>query len=361
MLAEDCMPIPFQIHRRIPFIRRPFWQRDLALRDRDQALSERDQALRDCDATQQALDHTLEELAAARAAVACDKSRQAVDRAISTCQSSCLSTRENLPLPSGTTDFKKFGARFITDFPTDANSFNLQSGSWKYDYDKLSHADIMANIHSDGRPKYCADTFPGFRDFRIIEVGPSDGYNTAGLELHGAKDIISIEGNAGAFLRCLIMKNVFQLKAKFLLGDFIQYLDDPKTAADLIYASGVLYHLTDPVEFIRRCSEISPNLFLWTFYHDPKVINDHEYERMWFAPSENYVKVSNGHSFTYHRRYYEMSIVESEKYAGGLKRFANWLSYDDLFTAIEMAGYRVDKVIEDEYSGIPALNILAHK
>jgi hypothetical protein len=39
--------IPFQLHRRIPLIRRPFYQRDQVTRERDQASRERDQALAD--------------------------------------------------------------------------------------------------------------------------------------------------------------------------------------------------------------------------------------------------------------------------------------------------------------------------
>ncbi len=178
-----------------------------------------------------------------------------------------------------TIEFKEFRDRFITEFPSELNAFQMQKGSWKFDYDILSIEEIIKNIYADGRPKFCADTFPGFKDFRIVEVGPSDGYNTAGLEFHGARKIVSVEGNVGAFLRCLIMKNAFNLKTKFLLGDFLQNLHSPETVADLIYASGVLYHLVDPVDFLLRCGEISRNLFIWTFYYDPQVILNHDYEK----------------------------------------------------------------------------------
>ena len=62
------MQIPFQLHRRIPLIRRPFWQldvvrreRDLALADRDAARRERDLALADRDATGRERDLALAE------------------------------------------------------------------------------------------------------------------------------------------------------------------------------------------------------------------------------------------------------------------------------------------------------------
>ena len=36
--------IPFQLHRRVPLVRRPFFQRDQAIRERDALIAERDAA-----------------------------------------------------------------------------------------------------------------------------------------------------------------------------------------------------------------------------------------------------------------------------------------------------------------------------
>jgi SAM-dependent methyltransferase len=44
------MRIPFSLHRRIPLVRRPFWQRDAARAERNAALAERDAALAERDA-----------------------------------------------------------------------------------------------------------------------------------------------------------------------------------------------------------------------------------------------------------------------------------------------------------------------
>jgi len=43
--------IPFQLHRRIPLIRRPFYQRDRAIKERDRATTERDALLAERDRT----------------------------------------------------------------------------------------------------------------------------------------------------------------------------------------------------------------------------------------------------------------------------------------------------------------------
>ena len=254
----------------------------------------------------------------------------------------------------------QFADRFSADYPEDANAFMLQKGGWKYDYEKMSHEEIIANAKWDARPRYCAETFQGFKDFEILEFGPSDGYNTLGLELEGASKITSIEANVGAFLRCLILKNAFQMKTKFLLGDFLKYLDTLSSKKDLIYASGILYHLVDPIDFLLKCGRISNNIFIWSFFYDPEVISTLDFERSCFS-GEVEEKTYAGRKFTYHKRYYRPEIIADPKYAGGLRSYANWLNKEDLFAAIELAGYKVQRLYLDTHSKVPAYNILASK
>lgn len=264
-------------------------------------------------------------------------------------------------LPDYDSIVEKYPDRYVLDLPREANSIALQSGGWKFSYETKSRDEIRQSIEADGRPLFCSMFFPHFgdADYRILELGPSDGYNTAGLEFHGASDVLAVESSVDAFQRCLILKNYFNLKAKFLLGDFLKYLDSDIDAPDLIYASGVLYHLTDPVGFLQRCSELSPDLFLWTFVHDEKAIAAHDYEATMFAPHEDETVHLFGHAIVCHRRYYDAELVGGRKFAGGVRSHANWLSRPDLLAILEGLGYRILRVIEDGYSGLPALNIFA--
>ena len=62
--------------------------------------------------------------------------------------------------------------------------------------------------------------------FRILELGPLEGAHTYQLEKLGAAEIVAIEANKEAFLKCLIIKELAQLeRARFLLGDFVTYLE----------------------------------------------------------------------------------------------------------------------------------------
>lgn len=256
---------------------------------------------------------------------------------------------------------EKFPDRYVLDAPSDANAIALQAGGWKFDYETLDEEGIRKSIASDGRPLFCSLFFPHFKEdgYSIWELGPSDGYNTAGLEFHGAKNVVAIEGNVGAFLRCLLLKNYFNLRSKFLLGDFLKYIDAETSGPELIYASGVLYHLTDPVAFLKRCSELSPDLFLWTFVYDHELMLEHGYEKNMFAFDQAETINVGGRAIRYHKRYYDPAMIEGEKFAGGFQSFANWLTLDDLMFVLEYFGYRILKTIEDGYSGIPALNIFA--
>jgi len=67
-----------------------------------------------------------------------------------------------------------------------------------------------------------------------------------------AKEIGGFEANTRAFLKCLVVKELFDLHhVSFLCGDFLEYLrhrDD--TEFDLCVACGVLYHMENPAELI---------------------------------------------------------------------------------------------------------------
>ena len=238
-----------------------------------------------------------------------------------------------------------FPDRFVTEAPDDRNAFALQASAWKFDFERLTKAEILKVVEEDNRPRYCAAAFPNLKNFEIIELGPSDGYHTLGLSLVGAQNVLAIEANVRAFVRCLILKNAFSLKAKFLLGDFLKYLRLPGLSADMVYASGVLYHLFDPVDFLIRCAQVAPNLFLWTHYYDISRCND--FERACFANDVNEVKVAGGLQFIYHRRDLSPSIVGDPKYQAGVGNYGNWLSRDDLFRALELAGYSVISAVDD--------------
>ena len=88
------------------------------------------------------------------------------------------------------------------------------------------------------------DVLGSIEGFRILELGPR-GQHSYQLERLGAASVLAIEASPDLFLKCLITKEILDLKARFLLGDFVQYLESTADEFDLIFVSGVLYHMTD--------------------------------------------------------------------------------------------------------------------
>jgi SAM-dependent methyltransferase len=256
-------------------------------------------------------------------------------------------------------NFERFKDKFFLVTPTNQTAFGIYKGAWKFDFDTITPAEMQQRILRDGRPIWCSETFPNFRGSKVLEVGPADGYHTAALEQLGA-DVVAIEGNVDAFLRCLILKNALGLKARFELGDLTKALDADREV-DLLYASGVLYHLQDPVGFIDRAAQAAKHLFLWTHFYEPEYIALVDGEKDRFSDRPTMVREYRGRSYPYYERRYDLSHVAWDGYVGGLNATANWITRDDLFAAIDAAGYDVLKTYEDPYRPgiLPAVNVLA--
>ncbi len=72
------------------------------------------------------------------------------------------------------------------------------------------------------------------------------------LQKAGARSVVAVEANTRAFLKCLCTKELFGLdRVEFLLGDLVAYLNEERSKFDAVIASGVLYHMTDPVDLLK--------------------------------------------------------------------------------------------------------------
>ena len=75
-------------------------------------------------------------------------------------------------------------------------------------------------------------------------------------------------------MKCLIAKSICKIdSATILLGDFVKYLENTTENFDWTVASGVLYHMKDPIGLLKLISERSSKLLLWTHYFDQTVIS----------------------------------------------------------------------------------------
>lgn len=180
------------------------------------------------------------------------------------------------------------------------------------------------------------------------------------LEAAGAKSVIAVEANTRAFLKCLVVKELLKLeKAEFLCGDAIEYLATTPGPFDLCVASGILYHLVDPITALKRMSAVSDRLFLWTHYYDEDVIRNR-------PDSDKFPGVTtttlDGQTYSLHRFEYKVAL-SWQGFSGGTAEYSNWLSRSDILRVLESQGFTNIQVgFEDLYHvNGPSFALLARR
>ncbi|MFA4853732.1 MAG: radical SAM protein [Candidatus Omnitrophota bacterium] len=181
----------------------------------------------------------------------------------------------------------------------------------------------------------------------ILDMGCLEGMHSSLLQGNGAKKVISIEGRKENFLKALIVKNAFKLdKCEFLFGDANEVLSSFSGHFDLCLASGVLYHLNNPVALLYRIGQLCNSLFVWSHY-----AND-SYP---IAPAEG----TRWNNRIYRGKYFDENINDI---VCGLEKRVFWLFEEDLLAAIRDAGFNSIEIIgKEKHEHGPAITLWATK
>jgi hypothetical protein len=124
------------------------------------------------------------------------------------------------------------------------------------------HLDLFA----DERARWGLHTLGDLKGSKVLELGPLEGAHTWLLDRAGA-EVTAIEGNKRSFLKCLITKEVMGMRnSRFLLGDFLPWLESTDRRFDAIWASGVLYHMTEPLRLLQAIAARTDKVFILTHY-----------------------------------------------------------------------------------------------
>lgn len=98
---------------------------------------------------------------------------------------------------------------------------------------------------------------------RIIEFGPMEGAQTAGLVKLGAQSVTGIEARGGSFIKTMIASYCFNWKNVELVMDDFHNADKQKYGTfDLAFAHGVYYHSFVPFFFLENLLSLSDNIFI---------------------------------------------------------------------------------------------------
>jgi len=189
----------------------------------------------------------------------------------------------------------------------------------------------------------------------VLELGPLEGAQTYLLERAGAH-VTAIEANKRNYLKCLITKEVMGMRnARFLLGNFLPWLETSNHKFDVIWASGVLYHMTEPLRLLRAIAAHTDRVFIWTHYF-PEGGNPHRppfYRRrsVHFADRE----IPHFDRLYLRPRWRPLAC-------GGTAAGSCWLRHDDILFALRALGFSRTKVgFEDRQPYRGSFALVAHR
>ena len=229
-------------------------------------------------------------------------------------------------------------AEYVTAAPSAQNAVDIFKGEWTAKLpaplQELRAGD--AGVFQDPRIAWLGEQLDNPGGLHVLECGPHEGGHTYMLEQMGVGSILSIEANTHAFLRCLVVKELLQLKrSRFMLGDFVSYLRSAGRH-DLVVACGVLYHLVNPVEAIALISKVTNQLYIWTHYYDEQIINSQPILAHHFRSHS--AAEYGGFKHFLHRQHYQTRLGNAG-FNGGSAHYSHWITKEDLLGSLKCFGF----------------------
>jgi hypothetical protein len=220
------------------------------------------------------------------------------------------------------------------------NAVDIFKGDW---FSRLPDVDGVgletghSGLFDDERIRWADEQAGGFKGMKILELGPLEGGHSYLLSKLGADHVLAIEASVRSYLKCLITKELYKLdRCNFLLGDFMKFMTETSQTFDFCLASGVLYHMENPVELLSLVAKVARRAMFWTQYYDYAIIRKRisYLNRLRFRPGkrDNY----KGFSYTRHERRYGL---RSLRFIGGTAAFSCWMELDDLLAGLKHFGF----------------------
>lgn len=250
----------------------------------------------------------------------------------------------------------------VTCCPSDQTALDIFRGEWSSRM-PTHRSDLRAGkipLFDDPKVSWAISQIGGVEGRSVLELGPLEGGHTYILHEHGAASITAIECNTRAFLKCLIVKNLFKLdRAEFMCGDFVSFLEQKQQQFDFVLAAGVLYHMTDPAKLLELLSRVTSRLFVWTHYYDDTLI------RLRPGVSRRFVdhfRASHaGFPHTLHR--YEYGDALTSVFTGGARAYSCWMERKDILFFLEHFGFNDIRIAfeQTDHPHGPAFALLAQR
>lgn len=235
---------------------------------------------------------------------------------------------------------------YVHEAPSGEAAIEIFGGQWSSKlpppYEKISGS---AELFADARIDWMLEVLGGVKGCRILELGPLEAGHTYMLDRAGAASITAVEGNTRAFLKCLIVKEIFGLeRSHFLCGDIQAFLAECRDTYDVCLASGVLYHMRQPVEVLQDMARLSDRLVIWTHYYAPALLDEPDVAAHFGSQSS---RTLGDLTFTEHHYEYHDALGWNG-FCGGSAHYANWIERDTILESLRRAGFSSIEIGFDE-------------
>jgi len=211
----------------------------------------------------------------------------------------------------------------------------------------------------DSRLEWLATQCP-VDGMRVLECGPLECGHSYFLQHRGVASVVAVENNWNCFVKCLVVKEAFGLdRVSVLFGDVVKHAARaPPGSFDLCICSGVLYHLTNPVELIKHLGTVCDRLLIWTHVYDPSVSGVSQ-------DLEPQVLEFEGRRYAGATQRYPDGGVEGMLYCGGSRPISFWIAYDSLCDALRHYGFRTitknEELSQSDHPNGPAVTLYCEK
>ena len=234
---------------------------------------------------------------------------------------------------------------YCMEKPGPQQVLDIFRGEWSSKMPSVSGLQTVpgqAELFEDARVTWAASQCGGVRGRRILELGPLEGGHSYMLEQAGAAEVLAVEANVRSFLKCLCIKEIFGLsKVHFVLGDCMAFMEQNPGGWDLVFASGILYHMKEPARFLSLLPRMAPRVFLWTHYFDERIIRGTP------ALAHKFGRLEEGEISGFRYQYVEQSYKEAlgwSGFCGGSAETSLWLTRHSILGLLEHLGYRTIEV-----------------
>ncbi|CUI15686.1 hypothetical protein PNK_0047 [Candidatus Protochlamydia naegleriophila] len=226
--------------------------------------------------------------------------------------------------------------QYFQTAPSHQNAIDIFRGEWTSKFPSKALKAGEADLFNDVKVKWGIQQLGGVVGKSVLELGPFEGGHSHMLQKQGAASITAVEANPRAYMKCLIAKEVLDLnRVKFLCGDFMEYLRHSSQSFDICFASGVLYHMQNPVELLDLISRRASKVFLWTHYFDAKLCNQNTY----LKPRFSAVEEANYKGFRYQNHVYTYKSRSWKVFCGGPGGTSHWLKRQAILDACKHVGF----------------------